>query len=102
MGIPIVRPQVGDLIFQLYGRPVHPELFEIVAVRRIERENYRLAAWITRTGHVFTWENPDVFLTEVASASDQPLPERRRLMHYRLRCEQSRLLDCAHGIRYQM
>jgi hypothetical protein len=102
MGVPLVRPPVEDLIFQLYGRPVHPELFDILAVRRIEREDYKLSVWITRTGHVLTWENPDVFLTEVTAAHDQPLPQRRRLMHHRLRSEQTRCLDCAHGIRYQM
>jgi hypothetical protein len=102
MSVPLVRPPVEDLIFQLYGRPLHPELFDILSLRRIEREDYKLSVWITRTGHVFTWENPDVFLTEVAAAADQPLPQRRRLMHYRLRSEQSRCLDCAHGIRYQM
>ena len=34
----IVRPRVSDLVFRLYGRPLHPELFEILAVRKIQRE----------------------------------------------------------------
>ena len=34
MSVEIVRPRVGDLIFQLYGRPLHPELFDILAVAR--------------------------------------------------------------------
>ena len=27
-----LRPRVSDLVFQLYGRPLHPELFDILAV----------------------------------------------------------------------
>ena len=98
----IVRPRVSDLVFRLYGRPLHPELFDILAVRKIQRENYELSVRITRTGHVLTWENADVLLTEVATAADQPLPERRRLLDYRLRGEHSGVLPCAHDVVYQM
>jgi hypothetical protein len=102
MSVQLVRPPVGDLVFQLYGRPLHPELFDILAVRTIQREDYVLTVRITRTGHVISWENPDVFLTEVTAAADQPLPQRRRLLDYRLRSEHSGRLVCAHGIHYQM
>ena len=34
------RPKVTDLVFQLYGRVLHPELFEIHATRSIERGGY--------------------------------------------------------------
>src|SRR5437763_455610 len=102
MGAVLLRPAVGDLLFRLYGRPLHPELFDIVAARTLHREDYRLSVWITRTGHVIHWENRDVVLTETAASYDQELPERRRLMHYRLRYEQTGRLLCAHGISYQM
>ena len=101
MSVSTDRPRVSDLVFQLYGRPLHPELFDILAVRRYERADYDLRVWITRTGHVLTWENPDVYLTEVAAAGDEPLPERRRLRHWRLRGERSDTLACAHRIHYQ-
>jgi hypothetical protein len=93
---------VCELVFQLYGRPLHPELFDVLAVRTIRREDYALTVRITRTGHVISWENPDVFLTEVTAAADQDLPQRRRLLHYRLRSEQNGRLACAHGIHYEM
>jgi hypothetical protein len=101
MGVPLLRPRVCDLVFQLYGRPLHPELFDILAVRKIQREDYELTARVTRTGHVITWENADVCLTEVAAAAEQSLPERRRLLSYRLRGEHSANLRCAHGVMYQ-
>ncbi len=102
MSVFLLRPRVADLVFQLYGRPLHPEFFDILAVRKIQREDYELTVRITRTGHVITWENRDVCLTEVTTAADQLLPERRRLLSYRIRGEHSDSLACAHGISYQM
>jgi hypothetical protein len=101
MGV-FLRPRVSDLFFQLYGRPLHPELFDILAVRKIQREDYQLTIRITRTGHVITWENRDVYLTEVTAAADQPLPQKRCLLSYRIRGEHCHSLTCAHGINYQM
>ena len=102
MGVDFLRPRVCDLVFHLYGRPLHPELFDILAVRKIQREDYELTVRITRTGHVISWENRDVYLTEVAAAADQSLPEKRRLLSHRLRGEHCATLLCAHGINYQM
>jgi hypothetical protein len=102
MNVHSLRPRVSDLVFQLYGRPLHPELFEILSVRKIQREDYELTVRITRTGHVISWENRDVYLTEVAGGGDEPLPEKRRLLSHRIRGEHSDTLRCAHGISYQM
>ena len=55
MKVPSLRPRVSDLVFQLYGRPLHPELFDILAVRKIQRADYELIVRITRTGHVISW-----------------------------------------------
>jgi hypothetical protein len=101
MGSPILRPAVADLVFQVYGRPLHPELFDIVAERYIRHADFQLTVRITRTGHVISWENRDVFLTEVTAAGEQDLPHRRRLLAYRFRSEQFANLPCAHGIHYQ-
>ena len=95
-----VRPRVADLVFQLYGRPLHPELFDILTVRKIQHEDYELRIWITRTGHVITWENEDVLLTEVADA-EQALPQSRRLLRYHLRGEHTARFPTCHGILYQ-
>jgi hypothetical protein len=101
MGVHSLRPRVSDLVFQLYGRPLHPELFDILAARRLVGDGYELRVWITRTGHVISWENAGVYLTEVTAAGDQLLPETRRLRHSRLRGERSDKLACG-GISYQV
>jgi hypothetical protein len=79
---------------------LHPEFFDILAVRKIQREDYELVVRITRTGHVIYWGNRHIHLTEVA-ASDGPLPERRRLLHYKLRGERCDIVQAGHGISYQ-
>src|SRR5437016_6518362 len=102
MGVDFLRPRVSELVFQLYGRPLHPELFDILAVRKVQREDYELTVCITRTGHVISWENPDVYLAEVTAAADQELPEGRRLLSHRVRGEHSDGLACAHGVHYEV
>jgi len=96
-----LRPRVCDLVFQLHGRPLHPELFDIVAVRKIQRQDYELTMRITRTGHVIAWDNSRVHLTEMAAA-DLAVSLRPGLLSYRLRGEQSAAFTCNGGIKYQM
>jgi len=96
-----LRPRVSDLVFQFYGRPLHPELFDILASRKIQREHYQVSLRITRTGHVITWESGGFFLTEVTAAAEQALPETRRLLSYHLRGEHTATLPCQR-VNYQM
>jgi hypothetical protein len=88
------------LAFQVYSRPIHPELFEILAHRRVQREDYEVAVSITRTGHVITWTHPRVTLTEVA-ASESMLPAHRRLLRLRLRGEHCSRLTPSDHVAYQ-
>ena len=80
-----VRPRIAELVFQLYGRSLHPELFEIHRTRQIERGGYIATVQITNAGHVVTWQYDGMTLTEVAASAQHPLPQRRRLMSHRLK-----------------
>ena len=42
-----VRPKVAELVFQVYGRPLHPELFEVCQSRVIERGEYQAKIDVT-------------------------------------------------------
>jgi len=79
------RPKVADLTIQLYGRPLHPELFQIYRSRHVQRGKYQAKIDITSGGHVITWRCGGVTLTEVAAAAANPLPKARRLLFHRLR-----------------
>jgi hypothetical protein len=97
-----VRPKVAELAFQLYGRPLHPELFQIYKSGTIERGGYLAKIDITSAGHVVTWRYDGMTLTEVASAATQPVPKRRRLLSCRLRGERSDRVECRGGVIYQV
>jgi hypothetical protein len=90
------------LVFQVYGRPLHPELFEVTQTRTVQRGGYEARIDITTCGHVITWKYGGIVLTEVASAASHPLPQRRRLLSYKLKGERSDQVQCRGGARYQV
>ncbi len=96
-----VRPKVAELVFQLYGRALHPELFEVYSTRTVERGDYQATIDITSAGHVVTWRYQGLILTEVAASAQHPLPQKRRLLSYRLRGERQDRVECRGGCRYQ-
>jgi hypothetical protein len=96
-----VRPKVAQLKFQLYGRSLHPELFDTFQSRTIQRGGYEAKIDITSAGHVVTWRYGGVTLTEVAAAANHPLPEGRRIMDCRLQGKRRDLHKTLGGILYE-
>jgi hypothetical protein len=97
-----VRPRVAELAFRLYGRPLHPELFEVFETCTIERGGYTAKIDITSAGHMVTWRYAGLTLTEVATSARHPLPKMRRLLFYGLKGHRSDSLECRGGVRYEM
>ena len=97
-----VRPKVAELTFQLFGRSLHPELFTVYASRSLERGGYQAKIDITSAGHVVTWRYKGITLTEVAASAQHPLPQKRRLMSYKLRGEREDQVECRGGVKYQV
>ena len=97
-----VRPKVAELVFQLYGRTLHPELFEVHETRTVERGSYWAKIDITSAGHVITWRCDGITLTEVATSAHHPLPQKRRLLSYRLRGQREDQVKCRGGASYQV
>ncbi len=96
------RPKVAELAFQLYGRALHPELFEVFQSRTVERGGFQAKVDITSAGHVVTWRHQGLTLTEVATSAQNPLPKQRRLMSYPLRGERTDYVKCRGGVAYQV
>lgn len=88
------RPKVAELTFQLFGRPLHPELFQIYRSRRVDRGMYQAKIDITNAGHVITWHYRNLTWTEVAVAAGNPLPKTRRLLCHRLKGERHDMHRC--------
>jgi len=96
-----VRPKAAELVFHLFGRVLHPELFEIRASRTLDRGAYAVSVAITTAGHLVTWRKDGLTLTEVAADTSQPLPQKRRLLSHRLTGERSDRMECRGGVCYQ-
>ncbi|MEQ8849145.1 DUF2617 family protein [Botrimarina sp.] len=117
-----VRPKIAELVLQLYGRSLHPELFEVFGSKRVQRGRvapapgsaddeaalaasdaggYEALVQITGAGHVVTWRHGGLTLTEVAASSHQPMPQKRRLMSHRLEGEQADQIECRGGVIYE-
>lgn len=97
-----VRPRVAELTFQLFGRPLHPELFEVFESCQVERGGYLAKLNVTGAGHVISWRYAGLTLTEVAASVNQPLPKTRRLLCYSPK-NQRRTdgVECRGGVRYE-
>lgn len=80
MSLASCRPRVAEMRFQLLGRTVHPELFQIHKTHRIQRENYSAEFRITSDGHYITWRAGQVVFTEIAASASQLLPHGSRLV----------------------
>ena len=100
--MPVVRPKVAELVFQVYGRALHPELFEVHQSRVVERGGYQARIDITNAGHVVTWRYDGITLAEVAAAANHPLPQRRRLISHQLRGQRTDCVNCRGGVTYQV
>jgi len=96
-----LRPKAGELVFQLFGRPLHPELIEARVARSFDRGGFAGSVAITTSGHVVSWRHGGLTLTEVAAGVGEPLPQRRRLLSHRIGGERSDRVTCRGGATYQ-
>jgi len=96
-----LRPPVAELVFHLYDRPLHPELFDTLAQRAVRRDDYDLTVRITRTGHALSWQTRTAHLTEVTAAADLPLPDYRAKFRHRVRGEHCTTLALSPALHYQ-
>lgn len=102
MGPPLVRPRIADVVYRLYDRPLHPELFDVLAGRTVERDGYTLAVRLTRTGHLLGWTDGRVHLTELTATAEMELPESGLRLGHKLDGGRRGRFDFAGGIRYQV
>ena len=87
MRTPLIRPSVTELRFRLDTRRFHPELFETLAYRRVQRADVTIQVRIIPSGHVLEWSRGDLVFTESLVSPQLELPETCRRMHFK--CEGS-------------
>lgn len=102
MAAPVVRPRVADVVFRLYSRPLHPELFDVLTSRTVERDGYTLSVQLTQCGHILTWMDGQVHLTELTATADMELSEVGRQLGHKLDGGQSAKCKLDGRVRYQV
>ena len=93
-------PRVEDLHFCLFQRPIHPELFHIYRVKRIEQARYQAEIWITGLAHVVTVHSEGQVLTELISADLELLPKVGLSTSFRFRGERDHMQSFSDDLKY--
>ncbi|HEX6984814.1 MAG TPA: DUF2617 family protein [Planctomycetaceae bacterium] len=101
MAVSVVRPDVSDLVFRLFGRSVHPELFDVRAKATITLEGYQATISLCDAGHLVSFRCGGRTITEVLAASGHDLPEQKRLYGRKVRGSRSESRVFEGGLRYQ-
>lgn len=101
MSVSTIRPRVAELTFQVFGRALHPELFQVYKTFQVKRNNFSAQVDITNDGHRVTWTAGTVTLTEVAASARQLLPQRRRLAAHNLQGSASDRIAYHLGVDYR-
>jgi hypothetical protein len=96
-----VRPKINELNFNLFGRSVHPELFEICESRTYVRDLYELTLNITSDGHLICLRHQDSVLAEVSASSNHPLPTQQVLISHPIQKNDENKSEYNDIIRYQ-
>lgn len=66
----------GGLTLLLYGRTLHPELFQILANEKVSRRAYEAEIWLVEGGHVTTYTAGKNTLTEVIFTGNDEYTDR--------------------------
>lgn len=84
MHVGFARPQVAELVLQLFARSVHPELFGTRTAGALCRDDFSASMRICDEGHVIAFRYAEFTVTEVATTRSHALPKRKRLFERKL------------------
>jgi len=101
MSISFARPDIAQLKFQLYGRSVHPELFQIHAEADVWHQTFLAVIRVCDAGHTVELRTSDETVTEVMATRNQLLPQQNRLVNRRLRGHHDESVEFRSGLSYQ-
>lgn len=102
MTVQMVRPNVSDLVLRTYARALHPELFERHCSLSLSNSAMRLEVGLNASGHVLVLKMGANTVTELLMDRQELLPERSRIVDYRLRGCRAESAEFETGLRYDM
>lgn len=102
MGVSFARPDVADLVFEVFQRSVHPELLTIHTQSEWQHAACRIKIQICDAGHVLTVQHQDSVICEVATVRGTLLPKHYRIFSHKLRGHRQDTLQCREGVTYHV
>lgn len=96
----VTKQRVEGMHFCLFQRPVHPELFHIHRVKRLQQNRYNAEVWVVGLAHVVTLQYGDKVLTEVVTEETEYLPKTGLVASFRFRGERDHAQSFDDGTRY--
>lgn len=100
MSVGYARPNVTEIVFHLYGRSVHPELFEVYAETVVAQHEFQARLRICEAGHTVSVTYRNETITEVTTSSNTQLPKRKRVLEHKLRGYRDQSHQFEHGVQY--
>ena len=94
------QQRVEDMQFCLYERALHPELFHIDRVKRVNQPRYQAEVWVTGLAHVVIVQAGDQILTEVITEENELLPKIGLATSFRFRGERDHAQTFDDGMKY--
>lgn len=85
MSVAVARPHIAELVFHVYERSLHPELFEIYAERRFAIGEHRVTLRLCDTGHMLEIGHGDHAIAELTTTAEHALPKHKRVLDRKLR-----------------
>lgn len=95
-----LKNRVDDLHLYLYERALHPELFEIHRVARVQQRRYQAEIWLLNLSHVVTFQTLKGHVTELVFPPGELLPKAGLATSFRFRGERDHHQTLATGVTY--
>lgn len=102
MAVQLVRPDLSNLVLRTFGRALHPELFEHQCELKLANSQMKLNIRLNESGHVLMVNIGADSMTEVIVDHQVSLPQRYRIVDYRLRGCRNESAELDMGMRYDM
>lgn len=106
MAVSFARPNVAELMFRVYSRSLHPELFQVHAQTQISQPDYNVTLQICDAGHLVSFSCGGEVFSEVTATRQHPLPEQRRMFarQFRGNCDEAFQLqpNLAYQVSFQL
>jgi hypothetical protein len=94
--------RIGEFFFRLYDRQLHPELFEVISSRAVNRGPCEISIRVTPYGHVLEWRLGKIIVVELTASPKQMLPQRGLLISHGFEANHSGNCQLSSSHRYRV